>query len=70
MEIYDSPIAERFAFAEPYLSIPEIRMVFVNAAKERGIKALTAPGLPGKTAPKTAGYYIAEAIIRAEGGRG
>lgn len=41
-----------------------------NAAKERGIKALTAPGLPGKTAPKTAGYYIAEAIIRAEGGRG
>ena len=36
-----------------------------DAAKELGIKALTAPGLPGKTAPKTAGYLIAEAIIKA-----
>ena len=35
-----------------------------EAAKELGIKALTAPGLPGKAAPKTAGYLIAESIIR------
>lgn len=35
-----------------------------TAAKELGIKALTAPGLPGKTAPKTAGQLIAETIIR------
>ncbi len=37
-----------------------------EAAKELGIKALTAPGLPGKTAPKTAGYMIADMIIRTE----
>ena len=37
-----------------------------EAAKELGIKALTAPGLPGKTAPKTAGYLIAERIIETE----
>ena len=36
MEARNESIAERFAFAEPYLSIPEIRMIFVNAAKERG----------------------------------
>lgn len=35
-----------------------------EAAKDLGIKAYTAPGLPGKTAPKTAGYLIAESIIR------
>lgn len=34
-----------------------------DAAKELGIKALTAPGLPGKIAPKTAGEFIAESII-------
>ena len=39
------------------------------AAKELGIKAEIAPGLPGKTAPKTAGYLIAESVIKAvEGG--
>lgn len=38
-----------------------------NAAADLGLKALTAPGLPGKTAPKTAGYLIAEKIIRSEG---
>ncbi len=37
-----------------------------DAAKELGIKALTAPGLPGKTAPKTAGRMIADMIIKAE----
>lgn len=37
-----------------------------EAAKELGIKALTAPGLPGKTAPKTAGLMIADMIIRSE----
>lgn len=37
-----------------------------EAAKELGIKALTAPGLPGKTAPMTAGFLIAESIIRNE----
>lgn len=36
-----------------------------DAAKDLGIKALTAPGLPGRTAPKTAGYLIAEAVIGA-----
>ena len=43
-----------------------------EAAKEFGIKALTAPGLPGKTAPKTAGKLIAESISRRvkEGERG
>lgn len=35
-----------------------------EAAKELGIKAMTAPGLPGKTAPKTAGKLIAESIIK------
>lgn len=35
-----------------------------DAAKDLGLKAETAPGLPGKTAPKTAGSFIAEAIIR------
>lgn len=39
-----------------------------DAAKRLGIKALTAPGLPGKTAPKTAGRLIAEAIMRRERG--
>lgn len=43
-----------------------------DAAKELGIKALTAPGLPGKTAPKTAGKLIAESILKVTkgGGRG
>lgn len=35
-----------------------------GSAAELGIKALTAPGLPGKTVPKTAGYFIAESIIK------
>ena len=39
-----------------------------EAAKELGIKAMTAPGLPGKTAPKTAGKLIAESIIKAAKG--
>lgn len=43
-----------------------------EAAKELGIKAMTAPGLPGRIAPKTAGELIAESIIKAvkEGERG
>lgn len=36
----------------------------LEAAQELGIRALTAPGLPGKTSPKTAGILIAESIIR------
>lgn len=36
----------------------------LEAAQELGIKALTAPGLPGKTAPKTAGILIAESILK------
>lgn len=40
-----------------------------EAAKSLGIKALIAPGLPGKVAPKSAGCLIAESIIRTvEGG--
>ena len=35
-----------------------------EAANEQNITALTAPGLPGKTAPKTAGKLIADSIIR------
>ncbi len=38
-----------------------------ESAKELGIKVETAPGLPGKTAPKTAGYLIAESVIKSEG---
>ncbi len=39
-----------------------------RAAEELGLTALLAPGLPGKTAPKTAGRLIAEEIIRICGG--
>ena len=35
-----------------------------EAANELGIRAMTAPGLPGKTAPKTAGKLIAESISK------
>lgn len=34
-----------------------------DAAKERGIFAVAAGGLPGKTAPQTAGIILADAII-------
>lgn len=33
-----------------------------SAAEERGLKALLAPGLPGKTAPRTAGKIMADII--------
>ena len=33
-----------------------------SAARERGIKAILAPGLPGKTAPVTAGKILADLI--------
>ncbi len=33
-----------------------------EAARELGIRATTAPGLPGKTAPKTAGELIARSV--------
>lgn len=36
-----------------------------ETAKELKINAVTAPGLPGKTAPKTAGLLIAKTIIKA-----
>lgn len=40
------------------------------AAEEMNLHAETAPGLPGKSAPKTAGYFIAESIIKSvEGGK-
>lgn len=35
-----------------------------TAAEEFGIKALLAPGLPGKVAPKTAGLFLAKIIPR------
>lgn len=35
-----------------------------EAARQLKIKAATAPGLPGKTAPKTAGGLIAESVIK------
>ena len=35
-----------------------------DAAKRLGIKALLAPGLPGKVAPKTAGRILAQVIPR------
>lgn len=35
-----------------------------EAAKELGLRLIAAPGLPGKTAPKTAGYLIAETVKR------
>lgn len=35
-----------------------------SAAKEFGIKALLAPGLPGKVAPVTAGNIIAKTVVR------
>ena len=34
------------------------------AAQELGIKAVLAPGLPGLVAPRTAGRYLAETILR------
>jgi len=34
------------------------------AARELGIKAVLAPGLPGLVAPRTAGRYLAETILR------
>lgn len=41
-----------------------------EAARELGVKAMTAPGLPGKTAPRTAGKLIAESIISITKGGG
>lgn len=35
-----------------------------KAAESKGIKAILAPGLPGKVAPKTAGQILARVIIR------
>ena len=35
-----------------------------EAARRRGIKAILAPGLPGKVAPKTAGRILADVIPR------
>lgn len=35
---------------------------YFSAARERGIKAILAPGLPGKTAPVTAGKILADLI--------
>lgn len=35
-----------------------------EAAKRLGIKAVLAPGLPGKVAPKSAGRYLAHLIVR------
>lgn len=35
-----------------------------QAAEESGIKAILAPGLPGKTAPKTAGRILGDAILQ------
>jgi len=35
-----------------------------EAARGLGIKAVLAPGLPGKVAPRTAGRYVADLVIR------
>lgn len=35
-----------------------------EAAKVRGIKAVLAPGLPGKVAPESAGRYVAQLVVR------
>ena len=35
-----------------------------RACREAGLSLIRAPGLPGKYAPKTAGYAIADAVIR------
>ncbi len=39
-----------------------------SAAESMGIKAITAPGLPGKATPVSAGRIIAEAVISLAGG--
>lgn len=35
-----------------------------EAARRLGIRAVLAPGLPGKVAPKTAGRYVADLVVR------
>ena len=35
-----------------------------RACREAGLNLIRAPGLPGKYAPKTAGYAIADAVVR------
>ncbi len=35
-----------------------------KACREAGLQLLRAPGLPGRCAPKTAGYAIADAVLR------
>ena len=35
-----------------------------KAVREAGLQLIRAPGLPGKCAPKTAGYAIADAVLR------